>query len=120
MTTEQLPDWIAMGPLGWAQLGGLTDLAGRPLFPTLGAANAAGTARADSFSVTVAGLTPVVTPAITTTDYFVGGGEGLEGYLYRYPVLEAVEPSVLGVQVAYAGYYTPLVIEPTGIIKIVR
>jgi HK97 family phage major capsid protein len=100
--TYALPSWIAMGPLGWARLGGLTDLAGRPLFPTLGAANAAGTASATSFSVTVAGLTPVVTPGITTEDYFVGGSEALEGYLYRYPVLEAVEPSVLGRQVAVA------------------
>jgi len=100
--TYQLPDWIAMGPQGWVRLGSTTDLAGRPLFPTLGAANAPGTARADSFSVTVAGLTPVVTPSITDDSFYVGGGDGLEGYLYRYPVLGAVEPSVLGRQVALA------------------
>ena len=40
--TGELPSWIAMGPLGWARLGGLTDAAGRPLFPTLGASNAPG------------------------------------------------------------------------------
>jgi hypothetical protein len=28
-----LPEWIAMGPTGWARLGGSTDLALRPLFP---------------------------------------------------------------------------------------
>jgi HK97 family phage major capsid protein len=100
--THQLPDWLAMGPLGWARLGGLTDAAGRPLFPTLGAANAPGTSNATSFSVTVAGLRPIVTPSITDEAYYVGGADGLEGYLYRYPVLEAVEPSVLGRQVAVA------------------
>lgn len=100
--TYQLPDWIAMGPQGWVRLGSTTDLAGRPLFPTLGAANAPGTASADSFAVTVAGLTPVVTPSITDDAFYVGGADGLEGYLYRYPVLEAVEPSVLGRQVALA------------------
>jgi hypothetical protein len=100
--TNQLPSWLAMGPLGWARLGGLTDLAGRPLFPTLGAANAPGTMSAASFSVTVAGLRPIVTAAITDESMYVGGEEGLEGYLYRYPVLEAVEPSVLGRQVAVA------------------
>jgi hypothetical protein len=100
--TNELPDWIAMGPLGWARLGGLTDAAGRPLFPTLGAANAPGTSSASSFSVTVAGLRPIVTPAITDESYYIGGSAGLEGYLYRYPVLEAVEPSVLGRQVAVA------------------
>jgi HK97 family phage major capsid protein len=100
--TYELPDWIAMGPVGWALLGGTTDLAGRPLFPTLGAANAPGSASATSFSVTVAGLQPIVTPAITDDAFYVGGGAGLEGYLYRFPVLEAVEPSVLGRQVALA------------------
>jgi HK97 family phage major capsid protein len=100
--THQLPSWIAMGPLGWARLGGLTDAAGRPLFPTLGAANAPGSMSATSFAVTVAGLTPVLTPAITDDTYWVGGADSLEGYLYRYPVLEAVEPSVLGRQVAVA------------------
>lgn len=100
--TYQLPEWIAMGPLGWVRLGSTTDLAGRPLFPTLGAANAPGTASADSFAVTVAGLTPVVSPSITDDAFYIGGGDGLEGYLYRYPILEAVEPSVLGRQVALA------------------
>ena len=100
--TRELPSWIAMGPLGWARLGSLTDAAGRPLFPTLGAANAPGTMSATTFSTTVAGLVPVVTPAITTNEFEVGGSAGLEGYLYRYPVLEAVEPSVLGRQVAVA------------------
>lgn len=100
--TKQLPSWVAMGPLGWARLGGLTDAAGRPLFPTLGAANAPGTMSAASFSVTVAGLQPVLTPAITDATYWVGGPDSIEAYLYRYPVLEAVEPSVLGRQVAVA------------------
>jgi hypothetical protein len=100
--TYQLPSWLAMGPQGWVRLGSTTDLAGRPLFPTLGAANAPGTARATSFSVTVAGLNPVVTPAITDDAMYVGGPDGLEGYMYRYPALDAVEPSVLGRQVAVA------------------
>jgi len=98
--THTLPSWLAMGPLGWANLGGLADLAGRPMFPTLGATNAPGTANATSFSTTVAGLRPVVTPAIDDASMYVGGSESLEGYIYRMPVLEAVEPSVLGRQVA--------------------
>lgn len=100
--TNELPSWLAMGPLGWARLGGLTDAAGRPLFPTLGAANAPGTMSASSFAVTVAGLMPVITPSITDNTYWVGGEAGIEGYIYRFPVLEAVEPSVLGRQVAVA------------------
>jgi HK97 family phage major capsid protein len=100
--TGELAQWIAMGPTGYARLGSLVDAAGRPLFPTIGPANAPGTASAAQFSSTVAGLRVVVTPGITDATFWVGNGDVLEGYLYRFPVLEAVEPSVLGRQVAVA------------------
>jgi HK97 family phage major capsid protein len=100
--TGELATWIAMGPAGWARLGSLVDAAGRPLFPYLGAANALGTAQADSFGIMPAGLRSVVTPAIADATFWVGNGACIEGYLYRFPVLEAVEPSVLGRQVAVA------------------
>ena len=41
----------------------------------------------------------------------------VEVYEDRIGALQVVEPSVLGVQVAYAGYFAPLVIEATGIIE---
>lgn len=100
--TGELAQWIVMGPQGYARIGGLTDLAGRPLFPTLGAVNAPGTASADSFVSTVAGLRVVVTPAIADDTFWVGNSAVIEGYIFRFPVLEAVEPSVLGRQVAVA------------------
>ena len=43
-----------------------------------------------------------------------------EVYEDRGGPLQVVEPSVLGVQVAYYGYFTPLVMSATGIIKITR
>ena len=43
-----------------------------------------------------------------------------EVYETRVGQLQVVEPSVLGVQVAYAGYFTPLVIDATGIIAITK
>jgi HK97 family phage major capsid protein len=102
--TGELATWILMGPLGWARLGGLTDDAGRPLFPYIGGQNGfGGGARADSFEGSgPAGLRPIVTPAITDASFWVGNSLSLEGYIYRYPVLEAVEPSVLGRQIAVA------------------
>jgi hypothetical protein len=42
----------------------------------------------------------------------------IEAYEQRIGSLQAVEPSVLGVQVAYAGYFTPLVVETGGIQRI--
>lgn len=101
--TGQLATWIAMGPQGWARLGGLTDLAGRPLFPFLGAANAVGTANAGTFAMTgPAGLQAIVTPAIDDATFWVGNALALEAYEYRYPLMEAIEPSLLGRQVAVA------------------
>lgn len=106
--TGELASWIVMGPLGFARLGSFVDLAGRPLFPTIGAVNAPGTANAAQFVGSVAGLQTVVTPAITDNTFWVGNGNSIEGAIYRYPLLEAVEPSVLGRQIAvaasFAGY----------------
>jgi hypothetical protein len=100
--TGALPEWIAMGPKGWARLGSLVDLAERPLFPYVNPVNADGTSSASSFTIAGLGLTGIVTPGITNEDYFVGNELGVEAYEYRYPVLQAVEPSLLGRQIAVA------------------
>lgn len=113
-TTGSLPEWIAMGPQGWVGLGSMTDAAGRPLFPFLGPTNALGTSSADSFNLGPAGLRSIITPGISTQDLYVGNSAGLEVYRYNYPVMEAIEPSVLGRQVAVAqslAFYQPITAE---------
>lgn len=100
--TGELATWVAVGPAGWVLLGSLTDTAGRPIFPTMGPSNVSGTQSATSFSGSVAGLNVVVTPAITDTTMYVGNADGIEFYEYRYPMMEALEPSVLGRQIAVA------------------
>ena len=112
--TGALPEWIAMGPQGWARLGGLTDLALRPLFPFTNAVNAMGTSNPGTFEIAGLGLTGVVTPGITTGDFFVGNELGVEAYEHLYPTLEAIEPSLLGRQVAVASslvLYRPTTLE---------
>lgn len=112
--TGAMPTWIAMGPLGWARLGGLTDLAQRPLFPFGAAVNADGASNPGTFEIAGLGITAVVTPGITTGDYFVGNELGIEAYEYTYPTLEAIEPSLLGKQVAVASslvLYRPTTLE---------
>jgi hypothetical protein len=42
----------------------------------------------------------------------------IEAYEQRVGALQAIEPSVLGTQVAYAGYFTPLTIEDGGIVPL--
>lgn len=109
--TNQLPQWIMTGPLGWAAIGKVADLAGRPLFPAVGAVNAAGTSNPGSFGQgQVAGLPTVISPAITDTTMYVGNSAGIEAAVYRFPMLQAVEPSVMGRQIAVAashGFYRP-------------
>jgi hypothetical protein len=108
--TQALPTWLAMGPLGWARMGGVSDLAGRPLFPSIAPTNAPGTSTATSFDGTVAGLRTVITPGIDDTTMYMGNGAGIEAAVYRFPMLQAIEPSVMGRQIAVAasyGFYRP-------------
>jgi hypothetical protein len=112
--TGALPTTLLAGPAGWANLGGLADLAGRPLFPSLGAVNAPGTSTATSFAGTVAGLSVVITPGITDESMYVANSVGLEVYLHRWPMLQVVEPSILGRQIGSAvalGFYQPVTTE---------
>jgi hypothetical protein len=108
--TYELPTWIAYGPLGWAMLGSLVDAAGRPLFPFLGAANAMGNASLGDFNLGPLGLQQIVSPGITDTNIYMGNDLALEAYVYSFPMLEAVEPALLGRQVAVAealAFYRP-------------
>lgn len=106
LKTGELPQWIAAGPTGWARLGALRDEAGRPLFPTLGTGvnvNSMGQLDPRTFAAQgPAGLPMAVTYGITDGAFIIGNDASLEVYEYAYPMLEAVEPSVMGRQVAVA------------------
>jgi hypothetical protein len=93
--------WIAFGPTGLARLGSLVDAALRPFFPSIGAANATGTIDTGGAG-SIAGLRAIQTYAITDVNMWVGNGAVFEAYEHPFPVLSAVEPSVLGTQVAVA------------------
>lgn len=103
--TGELPSWIVTDPTGWAHLGGLADAAKRPAFPFLAPSNAAGAMAADSFAGNPIGLALIVSYATTAGHFVVGGSESISVYEQRIGTLQVVEPSVLGVQVAYAGYF---------------
>ena len=96
-----------------------------PLFPPVNPTNSqsAGFSGAD-FSTglmgNIAGIPVYVSAAIATNTALVFSSAAAEVYEQRIGSLQVVEPSVLGVQVAYAGYFTPMVAEPTGIIKITK
>jgi len=109
--TGDLPTWLAMGPKAWGRLIGTSDLAGRPMIPPVGPVNAwGGGGGTDTFFTSFAGMRVVVSYAISDADMYVGNAYGLEVYEKRLPILEAIEPSVLGRQLAVASllaFYRP-------------
>lgn len=114
----EMPTTLLSGPQGWAMLGSLSDSAGRQVLPFLSPANAAGQMSANSFAGNPVGLGLVVTPAITTTDLWLFGPAGLEVYEQIVGQLSVVEPSVLGVQISYSGYFGAFRPNPDGAIRI--
>lgn len=107
-----MPTWVAMSVDVWAILSALTDAADRPLFPMSGLVNVpGGTGGVTDTAGSTAGLRWVVSYALTAGTMVVGGPATAELYERRIGTLQVVEPSVLGRQVAYAGYlgtYLPL------------
>jgi HK97 family phage major capsid protein len=95
-----------------------------PLFQPVNPTNAQGEGfMASTFGQGVAGsisgIPVIVTSGFGTTKRLMlmstAAGEVYED---RIGSLSVVEPSVLGVQVAYAGYFAALTIEPTAIVKV--
>lgn len=68
----------------------------------------------------VSGISVVMSAALDAGQALVISTAAAEIYEDRIGALQVVEPSVLGVQVAYAGYFAPLVLEATGVIKITK
>ena len=94
-----------------------------PLFAPINPQNAYGTAvSAADFGQGVvgqaAGVTAIMSAGLGPTEAFLFSTAAIEVYEQRIGTLQVVEPSVLGVQVAYAGYFTPMVIEDDAIIPI--
>ena len=103
--TAKLPTIMAAGPLGWARLGGLSSTQGVPTFPFMNPVNSQGSIGGPTtFAGNPVGLQLVVTPGITDDTFWVLNDLALEVYEQTIPALSVVEPSVLGIQVAYAGY----------------
>jgi HK97 family phage major capsid protein len=95
-----------------------------PLFQPVNPMNQQGEGfMAGAFGQGIAGYISGV-PVIVSTGFaaakslLVLSTAAAEVYEDRIGSLQVVEPSVLGVQVAYAGYFTSLILEATGVIKV--
>jgi HK97 family phage major capsid protein len=66
----------------------------------------------------ISGIPTYMSPGLGTNKAFLLSTGAVEVYEQRVGTLQVTEPSVLGVQVAYAGYFTPLRLVDNGIIEL--
>ena len=69
---------------------------------------------------TVSGVPVVMSPAFDTGKGIVASTAAVRAYEQRVGQLQVIEPSVLGVQVAYAGYFAQVIVEPGGVQAIIQ
>ena len=63
----------------------------------------------------VAGVRLIMSPGLASGKAFLFHTAAVDVFEQRVGSLQAVEPSVLGIQVAYAGYFTPVLIPAGGV-----
>jgi HK97 family phage major capsid protein len=119
--------WTARMPVGRLVLALAPDMLGLvgPLFAPINPTNAQSSgfnagAFGEGAQPAISGITPVVSGALAAGTALVVSSSAVECYEDRIGSLQVVEPSVLGVQVAYAGYFALPVLEPGGIVKITK
>lgn len=66
----------------------------------------------------ISGISVVMSAGLGNGEAFLLSTSALEVYEQRVGTLQVTEPSVLGVQVAYAGYFTPLMINDDAIVPL--
>ena len=67
---------------------------------------------------TISGVPVVMSAGLANGDAFAFSTAAVEAFEQRVGTLQVTEPSVLGVQVAYAGYFTALTIEDDAIVPL--
>jgi HK97 family phage major capsid protein len=66
----------------------------------------------------IAGVDVVMSAGLASGEAFLFSTAAVEVFEQRVGSLQATEPSVLGVHVAYAGYFTPLMIEEDAVVPL--
>jgi hypothetical protein len=119
--------WAQRRPMGRLILAVAPDMLALlgPLFPGVNPQNAQSTGMSAGLfgegpAPAVSGITPVVSGALAAGTALVMSSNAVEAYEDRIGALQVVEPSVLGVQVAYAGYFALPILEPTGVVEITK
>ena len=100
----RMPDHIWCSLDVWAALGSLVDVARNVVPPNGNLDTAMGSSDLASFRGDVLGLPRVVVPTFAAGTCIVGPAAAYEVYEEVIGLLSVIEPSILGVQVAYGGY----------------
>ena len=101
---KRMPDRIWCSLDVWAALGSTVDVA-RSVFPRDGNNDtAAGSSSLADFRGDVLGLPRIVVPMFSDGTCIVGPSNLFEAYEDVIGLLSVIEPSILGVEVAYGGY----------------
>ena len=66
----------------------------------------------------ISGIPVYMSAGLASTKAFLFSTSAIEVFEQRVGTLQVTEPSVLGVQVAYAGYYSTVMIENNGVIEL--
>jgi hypothetical protein len=67
----------------------------------------------------ISGVPVYMSAGLSAGQAFLVSSAAVEVYEQRVGSLQVVEPSLLGIQVAYAGYFTPMIIETGGIVPLI-
>jgi HK97 family phage major capsid protein len=116
--TGQPPSTLWVSPDVWAQLGGLLDSTGRPLFSAGAPANSVGSTSPGSVAGSVLGVPLVVDAAWPNQTCVLGDATYAEFYTSPDGMLRAVEPELLGLQIAVYQYVAGLIADPGAFVKL--
>jgi HK97 family phage major capsid protein len=118
-TANRLPDTLWVSTDVWRALGMLSDTQGRPLFPVLGPINADGTMQPGEWAANPFGLRLIVDNNLGVKTAIVGLSSATEYYEQIGGLVSITEPSILGYQVAYYGYFASATPAPSAFRSIV-
>lgn len=112
---KRLPDRIWVSLDMWAQVGAVVDVLGRLTFSGQGTGGDSGLS---DFRGDMLNTPRIVVPSFPAGTMIVGNSTLVEYYEQRIGLLSAVEPAILGVEVAYGGYCASGTLEPKAFVKV--
>lgn len=109
---RRLPNHVWASIDMWASLGSLLSAQRLQNF------NSGGASTPTAFSGDIVDIPRTMVPGLPTGTLIVGRSDQTEFYEERIGLLQAVQPKILGVEVAYGGYAAYGTLEPTAFCKI--